>query len=258
MTAKYVDRALRTFNEQFAPQLREAAAVLRARGVRRVHYGVDYVNDDGDVGDYAVYEYEDGRVVELDAWPEELGYDVFLSVEYCQPYTFEVDASSVLLDRAGGQVDVEENVIRNYHTDARRRRLEAQAEVASGLETFNAECWEELGMLAAELRGEGIARVSFGIDCVRDDASVEYHLSDWCFVHHHDDRPVELRPQLDEMRSRGELWSALPVFGAFELDAEMSSVWMDTEGGTVRVSERWTRAYHSAQQRAALEAEANA
>ena len=81
-----IDRALLEVQAQHGGVLRAVARTLQAQGVRRLHYGVDYVNDDGEPADYAVYEYEDGRVVELEHWPEELSEDVFLwAVRYCSP-----------------------------------------------------------------------------------------------------------------------------------------------------------------------------
>ncbi|NJK44847.1 MAG: hypothetical protein HC933_11670 [Pleurocapsa sp. SU_196_0] len=92
-----------------------------SRGLLRVHYGVDYVNDDGSPADYAVLEYADGRIEELDEWLEDLEYDTFLSsVRYCYPYTFDARNAEVSFDASGGMMDTEENVIRMYHTDARR------------------------------------------------------------------------------------------------------------------------------------------
>ncbi|MFC4637764.1 hypothetical protein [Deinococcus hohokamensis] len=254
MTHQHVEEDLRSFNAKYRPQLQALADLLQARGVCRLHYGVDYVNDDGDAAEYAVYEYADGRSIEQGAWPGELEYNVFVyGVRYCQPYTFDVSSATLLHDTQGGQIDTEENVIRAYHTPGRRLLLEEEAEgneQAGDLVIFNATCGQELQELADELSAQGVQVLHFGIDALTRKGLVYYLLSDWCVVER--DGQEEVLQCLPALTSRDDLWHDLPWFGAFSLDIRTAQVVEDLQGGSVEVHPNETRAFHTEAQRQAL------
>lgn len=249
-----IDRALLEVQARHAGALRAAARTLQAQGVRRLHYGVDYVNDDGEPADYAVYEYEDGRVVELEHWPEELSEDVFLwAVRYCQPYTFEVATAALTLDRQGGQVATEENVLRNYHTDARRQLLEEEAGDGDGfslLDEFSVSYLAELRELGSALSVQGIRKVHFGVDCLGPAHQPRYPIAGWCVVQR--DEGETAGALLPELQAAADLWDELPDYGAFTLDTGSGWVTPSDEGGTVTLGPEEIRAYHSEAQRQAL------
>ena len=255
MNSSELSQNLQQFNKKYRPQLQALASLLTARGVVRLHYGVDYVNDDGDQADYAVYEYADGRSIEQGNWPSELQYDVFLyGVRYCQPYTFEVATATLHLDAQGGQVNTEENVLRNYHTPQRRQLLEEQADVydenGDELVIFNAVHADELQELAEELRAQGLELLHFGIDALMKNGEAHYPLSDWCVVQR--SGREELVPCLPALQAREELWENLPSFGAFSLDLNTAQVTEDEQGGSVELRLNVSRAFHTNAQKQAL------
>ncbi|MFB9993324.1 hypothetical protein ACFFLM_15225 [Deinococcus oregonensis] len=255
MNPSAFDQNLQHFNAKYRPHLQALASVLATRGVARLHYGVDYVNDDGDQADYAVYEYADGRSIEQGNWPPELEYDVFLyGVQYCQPYTFEVATATLHLDTQGGQVNTEENVLRNYHTPQRRQLLEQQADVydehGDELGIFNAVHADELQELADELKAQGLELLYFGIDALTENGEAQYPLSDWCAVQR--GGREELVSCLPALQAREDLWEDLPSFGAFSLDLTTAQVSEDEQGGSVELELNVSRAFHTAFQRQAI------
>jgi hypothetical protein len=119
---------LKFFHEEHAESLHAMATELRAAGVERVHYGLDFYNDEADLSDYAVIEYADGRIEERNQWYEVLDYKVLWSFGYTGAYTFDVDTERVFKDDQGGVISMVSRLLRSnaYHTPKRREQLEAQ------------------------------------------------------------------------------------------------------------------------------------
>jgi hypothetical protein len=220
-----------------------------------VHYGVDYVHDDGAPADYAVLECTDGRVEELDAWLEDLDDEIFLfGVRYCSPYTFDTRTAQISFDASGGQIDTEENVIRMYHTPARRELLEVEAEAAFRLEAFSGSHHDTLGGLCTLLEQHGITDVFFGVD----ETPEGYELSTWLIVTKDDGSPDVSPPESSSVTTRfREVMRAFPeevgLIGAFCLNATTAWVYHDFEGGTHVLEDGTVRAYHTQAQLEALE-----
>jgi hypothetical protein len=123
-------KELEAFNKKNAKKLEGMAIRLREAGIVRVHYGLDFNNDEPDLGEYAVVEYADGRTEELEAWHPLLDQDVLM---WNFPlgsgaYTLDATTARVLEDAQGGLIDVDEAVARAYHTPEQRETLEAEAE----------------------------------------------------------------------------------------------------------------------------------
>jgi hypothetical protein len=249
---KDMQKNLDAFNKKNLKVLQKTAKELLAGGIAKVHYGVDFVNDDGDAADYAVLEYTDGRVEEQDEWLEALDYETFgFGMTYCLPYTFDTEEAKVLFDLEGGSMDAEESVIRMYHTTERREKLEAElAEFGMNLEQFSDHHFEELEPITLALQARGIHKVFFGVDYIDG----VYSLSPWGILvfdneteEHFEHFPNELEPILD-------LINEFPQFGAFVLEVEDFTIEEDYEGGIVELNDTGYRAYHSQAQLEALEA----
>jgi hypothetical protein len=262
MTDQHLQDALKDFNAEHQDELKTVATTLQRSGLRRIHFGVDFVNDDGAPSDYAVYEYTDGRVVEQADWPDELDYGVFgFGMSYCQPYTFDIETASVRHDTQGGQLDLPADyaLTRSYHSAARLLQLEAEAEEIESefgqMNSFNEEHAERLSELAAILEKQGIETVYFGIDAVGEGDTVSYPLSDWCFVQGSNytnpmfDTP---QPQLAVMVELKDLWDALPQFGAFVFNVDAMQVEINHFGGSMEIRTGLTRSYFSQEQLQAL------
>jgi hypothetical protein len=248
--SKDMREQLATFNLSQRAALQKTAQELLNQGIKRVHYGVDYVNDDGEGAQYAVLEYEDGRIEELDEWFAALDEDLFAwGVRYCQPYTFEVRTASVLFDEQGGSVDTEENTIRMYHSPARRETLEVEAEEFAGdLTMFSYSHYEVLQSVGQHLKTQGIKRVFFGVD----QAEGAYMVSAWGFLRRSDGREEQLEgfpPQLEGIR---DVIDEMPLFGAFVFTDE-GMFESDEGGGTLELGDTTALAYHTLEQRADLE-----
>jgi hypothetical protein len=252
---KQMYRELAEFNQTHRTVLQTTAQKLLARGLERVHYGVDYVNDDGSPADYAVLEYADGRIEELDAWLEELEYDTFLSsVRYCYPYTFHVRTAEVSFDASGGMMDTEENVIRMYHTETRRALLEVEADAANRLVEFSGSHHELLSDLCAVLEAHGIEDVYFGVD----QTPQGHALSDWALADLGDMGSLRDLREFADLSSRfQEDMKVFPVevglVGAFSLNSTTLWVYLDPNGGTRLAEDGTVRAYHTPAQLEALE-----
>jgi hypothetical protein len=246
---------LEAFNREHRHVLESTGQALLERGIVRVHYGMDYVNDDGAPAEYAVLEYADGRVEEQDAWLEDLEYDTFLwSLRYCQPYTFDTKAARVSFDDAGGQIDTEENVIRMYHTPERLELLEVEAEAASRIEGFSLDHHDALRALGTVLEQQGITDVFFGVDETLDG----YALSDWLIVTTDDGNPNAALPRdADVSRQFRETLKDFPneigLSRAFVFSTGAGWVYFDDEGGTHVIADGTARAYHTHEQLEALE-----
>ncbi len=248
-------RDLQAFNQQHQTVLRTTAQKLLERGIVRVHYGVDYVNDDGSPAEYAVLEYQDGQTEEQDAWLKELEYDTFLlSVRYCYPYTFDVRTAEVSFDASGGMMDIEENVIRMYHTETRRALLEDEADVAHRLVDFSGAQAEALSELCAVMEAQGIGDLYFGVD----ETPTGYELSDWVYALKEDGSQEWLLESASEIAGRfRRVMDDFPVevglIGAFSLNAATGWIYDDPEGGTQFANDGTVRAYHTQAQFEALE-----
>jgi hypothetical protein len=121
---------LKVFHQENAKALRLMAARLREAGVLRVHYGMDYTNDEADLADYAVIEYTDGHTEELNTWYALLDYEVLsetLNLAF-GAYTFDVPTAHVLEDEQGGVVRLVSRMsrLRAYHSPKRRAKFEAE------------------------------------------------------------------------------------------------------------------------------------
>ncbi|MFC4452629.1 hypothetical protein [Deinococcus sonorensis] len=242
---------LREVNIRFRSMLLELSSVLYLQGIRRIHYGLDFIDDDSRPSDYAVTEYLDGRVEEQDRYPELLSPDVFVwGVKYCQPYTFDVASALLQLDEAGGSVEVRPGMTCMYHSQKRRLRLELEAEQdLSGL------CFgyhDDFDEAFTPLRDQGITAVYFGVNRDGD----RYPLADWVYVARQGQpgtRPApEHRAALEQIREVIEL---LPRYGAFYVDTAQLVI-LDAppgQGGLVTSSDTQASAWHTEQQRQALE-----
>jgi hypothetical protein len=125
-------KAVETFHEQHADALQAMAAELRAAGIMRVHFGLDFNNDEPELSDYGVIEYDDGRVQEITEWFAALDQDVFWAFPTgTGTYTFDAVNVRVLEDERGGVIDTYEGVSQAYHSQMRRSKLEAEAETAA-------------------------------------------------------------------------------------------------------------------------------
>ena len=248
---------LKVFNGEHHGQLSRTADALRLRGIRRVHFGVDYVNDDGNPADYAVLEFTDGRVEEQDAWLEELDYEVFyFGLRYCQPYTFDAEAVELTFDDDGGSVDTEENVIRMYHSPERHERLQVWADESDGIEDFFIDHLDDLTRIGAAFEALDVSDLYFGLDWVGDALA----LSAWSFMARRMGGDVILPlhaepPELGEFKSLLE--AHFPLGGAFIFDTVQCSFLHDPDGGLVHIESSTEvsiqRAYRTDEQREALE-----
>ncbi|MCC7055746.1 MAG: hypothetical protein IT355_20930 [Gemmatimonadaceae bacterium] len=248
---------LKVFSGEHHAALSRTANALRGLGIRRVHFGVDYVNDAGEPADYAVIEFTDGRVVEQETWLEELPYDVFFSgLRYCQPYTFDTGAVELTFDESGGTVDTEANVIRVYHSAERQARLRDWARESEGLEGFFLDHIDELTHLGAVLEALDVADLCFGLDWVGN----TLELSDWRYMARrmHGDVILPLHAEPPELAAFTALLEQdFPLGGAFIFDTVQCAFRHDPDGGLVSVAPvggvAVQRAYRTDAQRSALE-----
>jgi hypothetical protein len=247
---KDMQKNLDTFNKKNQLVLQKTAKELLSEGIARVHFGVDYVNDDGDAADYAVLEYSDGRIEEQDEWLEALDYETFgFGMTYCLPYTFDAREAKVIFDLEGGSLDAEESVIRMYHTTKRREKLEAEKEIID-LELLSYMHHSALNDLSENLETQGISQMIFGVDCVDE----TYTLSNWGILVFEDGIEKHLEHFPVELETIQDVIDELPQFGAFVFDVELCMIQEDFEGGIFEVSDTESRAYHNQEQLAALEA----
>ncbi len=249
---KDMQKNLDAFNKKNQKVLQKTATELLSGGIARVHYGMDYVNDDGDVADYAVLEYTDGRIEEQDEWLEALDYETFgFGVGYCNPYTFDARTAKVMFDLEGGSMDTEESVIRMYHSPERREKLEAELEEFEfNLEKFSDHHFEELEPIAQALQARGVQNLYFGVDY----ANGAYSLSHWGVLVFEDETEEQLEHFPNEFEPILNLIDEFPQFGAFVFNIEDCGIEEDYEGGIVELNDTEYRAYHSQAQLAALEA----
>jgi hypothetical protein len=240
---------LKEFNLKHQKVLQKTAKTLLGKGIARVHYGIDYVNDDGDAADYAVLEYTDGRIEELDEWLEDLDYDTFgLSVHYCLPYTFDAKEATVMFDLEGGEVITEENVIRMYHSTNRFEKLESESDNFE-LDMVSYTNPSELGAMAETFRVRGVKRVFFGVDNLDEN----YSLSNWGILVFDDDTEKLLDYCPTELIEIQDVIDELPQCGAFVFDVETCMIQEDFEGGLFGVTDSEARAYHTQEQLDTLE-----
>ena len=138
-------KEVETFHKKNRVALEKMAAALREAGINRVHFGLDFNNDEPDLGEYASVEYTDGRTEELEAWPEMLDQELMWAFPLGSgAYTFDATSARVLEDAQGGLIDVEEGVSRAYHSPEHRQKLEAEAEeFQAEIEAFMAELGED-------------------------------------------------------------------------------------------------------------------
>jgi hypothetical protein len=245
-----LESPLEAQNRKHQKAMQKTAKQLLEKGIVRVHYAMDFVNDDGDAAEYAVLEYEDGGIEELDGWFEDLDQDVFLwGLKECLPYTFDARAVRISVDQEGGSVDTEDNAIRMYHTDARRQQLEAEAEEAK-FELYSYEHYDELNSLAASLKARGIARVYFGIDQKQGMSPI----ADWGFLEFENGDQKTLDHFPDELEDIRELIEELPQIGAFQFDIETQMIEADSDGGILEFEDDTIIAFHTEVQRLAFEA----
>jgi hypothetical protein len=247
---KDMRNTLKEFNLEHRVVLQETAKTLLGKGISRVHYGVDYVNDDGDAADYAVLEYTDGRVEELDEWLEALDYETFgFGMRYCQPYTFDTKEAKVDFDLQGGTIDTEESVIRMYHSKARLEKLEAEKEDSNfDLEIVSYTHQDELGAMSEAFQARGVSQMFFGVDCVDE----TYTLCDWGILVFDDGTEQVLDYCPTELEEIQEVIDELPQFGAFVFNVETCMIEEDFEGGIFEISDTESRVYHNQAQLEAL------
>lgn len=247
---KDMQKNLDAFNKKNLKVLQKTSKELLSQGIARVHYGIDYVNDDGDAADYAVLEYTDGRIEEIDEWLEALDYDTFgFGMTYCLPYTFDARDAKVIFDLEGGSVDAEEIVIRMYHSTERREKLEAEKEIID-LKFVSHMHRSALDDLSEGLESQGISQIIFGVDCMDE----TYTLSNWGVLIFEDETEKHFEHFPIELETIREVIDELPQFGAFVYDVGLCMIQEDFEGGIFEVSETESRAYHSQAQLEALEA----
>jgi hypothetical protein len=249
---KDMQKNLDAFNKKNQKVLQKTAKELLAQGIARVHYGVDYVNDDGDAADYAVLEYTDGRIEEQDEWLEALDYQTFgFGMRYCLPYTFDISEAKVDFDVQGGTIDTVENVIRMYHSKARLEKLELEREESDfDLEIVSYTHQDELGAMSETFQARGVKQIFFGVDNVDE----TYILSKWGILIFDDETEQVLDYCPTELEEIQEVIDELPQFGAFVFNVETCMIEEDFEGGIFEVSETESRAYHAETQLTALEA----
>jgi hypothetical protein len=119
---------LEAFNKEHAKAFRAMASSLQRAGVLRVHYGLDFNNDEADLAEYAVVEYADGRIEEQNEWYALLDHEI-LGWNFpfgSGAYTFDATTARVLEDAQGGMVRLVSRMsrLRAYHTPERREKLE--------------------------------------------------------------------------------------------------------------------------------------
>jgi hypothetical protein len=252
--SKEMQKGLDQFNLEHQKVLQDTAKTLLGKGIARVHFGIDYVNDDGDPADYAVLEYSDGRIEEIDEWLEDLDDDTFgLGLHYCQPYTFDARTATVSFDLEGGEIDTEENVIRMYHSTARFEQLESEVEESNfELDLVSYTHQEVLGKMKESFQARGVKQVFFGVDSMDE----TYALSRWGILVFDDESEQLLDDCPTELEEIQHVIDELPQFGAFVFDVESGMIAEDFEGGIVEVADGKARAYHSQAQLEALEARA--
>jgi hypothetical protein len=129
MSDPHTQNELEAFHKKFVKKLERMAVRLREVGIVRVHFGLDFNNDEPDIGEYAVVEYEDGRTEELEEWHPMLDQDTLM---WQFPlgsgaYTFDATTANVLEDERGGLIDVNEGVSRAYHSLEQREAFEQEA-----------------------------------------------------------------------------------------------------------------------------------
>lgn len=149
-------KEIEAFHKKYARKLERMATSLRAEGIVRVHFGLDFNNDEPDLSDYAVIEYTDGRTEELSEWHPMLDQDVLWNFPAgTGAYTFDVTTARVFEDSDGGVMDVEEGLSRAFHSPERRQVLEAEAEeFAAELEAFMDEHADEIEAFVKRLEEE--------------------------------------------------------------------------------------------------------
>jgi hypothetical protein len=245
-----IESPVETQNRMHQKAMQKTAKQLLEKGIVCVHYAMDFVNDDGDAAEYAVLEYEDGRIEELDGWFEDLDQEVFLwGLKECLPYTFDARAVKISVDHEGGSVDTQDNAIRMYHTDARRQQLEAEAE-ESKFELYSYEHYDELSSLAESLKIKDIVRVYFGID--QKDGG--YPIANWGFLEFENGDQKALDHFPDELEVIRELLEELPQIGALRFDTETQMFEADSDGGLLELGGEMLIAFHTQEQKWAFEA----
>jgi hypothetical protein len=249
---KDMRNTLKEFNLEHQLVLQETAKTLLNKGIARVHYGIDYVNDDGDAAEYAVLEYTDGRVEELDEWLEDLDYQTFgFGMRYCLPYTFDVTEAKVNFDVQGGTIDTVENVIRMYHSKARLEKLELEKEESNfELDLVSYTNQDELGKMKETFQARGVKQVFFGVDNMDE----TYTLSNWGILVFDDETEQLLDYCPTELEEIQDVIDELPQCGAFVFDVETCMIQEDFEGGIFEMTDTKARAYHTQEQLEALEA----
>ena len=144
MADRHAQQELEKFHKTHAKTLQAMASSLQAAGIARVHYGLDFNNDEPDLGEYAIVEYANGRTEEISEWHPMLDHELLM---WKFPlgsgaYTFDATTARVLEDAQGGLIDVAEAVSRAYHTPEQREAFEAEAaefqeEMAAFMDEYN-------------------------------------------------------------------------------------------------------------------------
>ncbi len=138
-------KEVEAFHKKNRAALEAMAAGLREAGILRVHFGLDFNNDEPDLGEYASIEYAEGRTEELEEWPDVLDQELMWAFPLGSgAYTFDAATARVQEDAQGGLIDVMEGVARAYHSADQRQKLEVEAE------EFNAEMEAFIAALAED------------------------------------------------------------------------------------------------------------
>ncbi|GEM47004.1 hypothetical protein [Deinococcus cellulosilyticus] len=249
-----LDHALQHFHTRNRKALEQTARDLLNAGIKRVYFGLNFYNDEGDPADYSVVERLDGSTETLEEWHPLLDLQLFSSVPYCNAYVFQVQTATVEPDPDGGLIDVGEADSRAYHTQEQREMLEDLAEeLDEGIDSetamwlYNSQYREDFSGLSEALRDRGFVRMYFGVDSTLEG----YPMSDYLIL---EDAQGTGHPQQDppEFFDPG-LLEDLPQYGAFVFDVQTSSVSIDEAGGMVESESGWTRAYHTQEERMRLE-----
>ncbi len=130
MPDETIRKALEEYCQENSEAILTTAAELKEQNILRVFFGIDHINDDGDLSEYANIEYSDGRTETLTDWPPALDEDVFGWLPYAGAYVFDVQQAKIFEDSVGGMHWPYESHAFAYHTPERLAEIKIMEEEA--------------------------------------------------------------------------------------------------------------------------------
>lgn len=118
------------YNSGYQTELSALAERLTSRGIAQMCFGVDAIDGDYPISDYAVLHHADGRAEILSALPAFVDASVFSDLPQYGAFVFDVQQKQVHVDPEGGFVFSDQGWARAYHTPERKAQLEALLEEA--------------------------------------------------------------------------------------------------------------------------------